>query len=239
MPKKTTGKTWPNNETWSALRRRKRLRVGDEIFTTLVVPCSKLLCPTGRLVACDPFAAMDISGNPYVKIPPGKYPVKVTLADVSEEQNGSHIREAYASLILSTTPEVERKVLTPSRKGKRKPRLRKGEFVGFPVDAGTACFVDEGALFYGMPDPRTWYEGVFENEREDCWFKRMDDPSHIRAGIANIPLPLAKDGANLILFHSGWGDGFYPVIGGYDAIGKLVAIHIDFFVISSEEDFER
>jgi Protein of unknown function (DUF4241) len=64
----------------------------------------------------------------------------------------------------------------------------------------------------------------------------MDDPAHIRAGIANLPLPLARDGENLVLFHSGWGDGVYPVVGGYDAAGKLVAVHVDLLVI--EEDAE-
>ncbi len=82
-----------------------------------------------------------------------------------------------------------------------------------------------------MPEPQTWYESLFENEREDCWFRRMDDPAHIRAGIANIPLPLATNGENLILFHSGWKDGTYPVIGSFDAADRLVAAHIDFFVV--------
>ncbi len=64
----------------------------------------------------------------------------------------------------------------------------------------------------------------------------MDNSSHIRNGIANIKLPNSKHGNNLVLFHSGWGDGFYPVIGGYDDKGNLVAIHIDFFVVSNPEE---
>jgi hypothetical protein len=43
---------------------------------------------------------------------------------------------------------------------------------------------------------------------------------------------LAKNGENLILFHSGWGDGLYPIVGSFDQTGKLLAAHIDFFVIS-------
>jgi hypothetical protein len=65
----------------------------------------------------------------------------------------------------------------------------------------------------------------------DSWFARMDDPSHIRAGIANIPLPLAAGGENIVIFHSGWGDGLYPVISGYDASDLRVRVHIDFFVV--------
>jgi hypothetical protein len=35
-----------------------------------------------------------------VEIPPGAYTVKVTIADVSDEQDGSHLREAYFSLLI-------------------------------------------------------------------------------------------------------------------------------------------
>jgi hypothetical protein len=58
----------------------------------------------------------------------------------------------------------------------------------------------------------------------------MDSPDHIRAGIANIRLPNATDDANIVICHSGWGDGFYPVVGGYDAAGSLVGVHIDLLI---------
>jgi hypothetical protein len=115
--------------------------------------------------------------------------------------------------------------------GPKRPDPKGDEFVGFGVDTGTACFVDESVIGPCMPDPQTWYESLFENERADCWFRRMDDPAHIREGIANITLPLATNGENLILFHSGWGDGHYPVIGSFDSTRRLIAAHIDFFVI--------
>ena len=31
-----------------------------------------------------------------------------------------------------------------------------------------------------------------------------------------------------------WGDGAYPVVGGYDADDRLVAVHIDFLIIEGE-----
>jgi hypothetical protein len=222
---------WPNSPSWSALAENRVVEVEGRQFTTSVVDCGILVMPTGRLATCDPFACMLKTGNPGVNIPQGKYPVKVTLADVSEEQDGSHIREAYASLILSPAQEIVRKVLAAVAVGQEAPQLEEDQYFGFPVDAGTACFVDEGALEYGMPDPMRWYEDLFDNGTSDGWFARMDDPNQIRAGIANIPLPLATDGANLILFHSGWGDGRFPVIGGYDASGQMVAVHVDCFVI--------
>jgi hypothetical protein len=110
-----------------------------------------------------------------------------------------------------------------------------GTYYGFPVDAGTACFVDQGAVEALMPDGN-WYEDLFDNGTSNSWFARMDDPRHIREGIANIPLPLATQGENIVIIHSGWGDGHYPVVGGYDTSGRLVRVHIDFLVVFEHEE---
>jgi hypothetical protein len=59
----------------------------------------------------------------------------------------------------------------------------------------------------------------------------MDAPAPLPAGYANITLPLAADGENLVLSHSGWGDGFYPVVGSWDGDGRLLAVHIDLQVV--------
>jgi len=189
------------------------------------------MLPSGRLVACDPFVRLSPVNTPFIIAPLGKFRVSVTLADVSEKQDRSHIREAYASVIFSSETEVYRKAVPLAIDGQKRPEPEGDNFVGFGVDAGTACFADESVIGPCMPDPKTWYESLFENEQADCWFRRMDDPDHIRAGIANIVLPLAKNGENLILFHSGWGDGCYPVIGSFDSSDQLIAAHIDFFVI--------
>ncbi len=29
---------------------------------------------------------------------------------------------------------------------------------------------------------------------------------------------------------SGWGDGYYAIVGGYDASDRLLAVHVDFFL---------
>jgi hypothetical protein len=175
------------------------------------------------------------TGNPEVAVPNGRFPVVVTLADVSHEQDGSHIREAYASLVLREGPEAYRKPLVPLAPGERAPVLAAEEYHGFGVDAGTACFVDAVSLQSAMPPEADWQE-LFDDGTPSCWFSRMDDPAHIRDGIANISLPLAANGENLILFHSGWGDGIYPVIAGYSAQDQLLAVHVDFLVVPLGDD---
>ena len=224
--------TWPNNPTWGALKNEVTVETKDGPRHLWTVACGELAVPSGRLVACDPFVFLSPKDTPFIIVPRGRFPVVVTLADVSEDQDRSHIREAYASVMFSSAAEAYRKCIPLATEGQERPELNGDEFVVFGVDAGTACFVDESVIGLCMPDPRTWYESLFENERADCWFRRMDDPAHIREGIANITLPLAKNGENLILFHSGWGDGHYPVVGSFDSAEGLVAAHIDFFVLN-------
>ena len=216
---------YPNDDYWKALADGAEIQTDDKAYVLSVVACGDLIMPTGLLAVCDPFAMLNLSGNPTIQVSPGKYPVKVTLADVSGLRNGSHVREAYASLILGDTQEVTRRQLP----------LMNTTYDAFGVDTGTACFVDEGALASGMPLDE-WHENLFDNGMETSWFSRMDDPTHIRGGIANILLPLAQSGENLILMHSGWGDGAYGVVGSYDKDNNLTAVHIDFNVIGSPEE---
>jgi hypothetical protein len=222
---------------WLALSDGAEVQAADgRVWRLSVVDCGELVLPKGRLIACDPFSVLDGAlDGPFVQVPPGRYPVRVTLADVSGKRNGSHVREAYVSLLLGGGPEVRRAF----------------EF-SFGVDAGTACFVDAAVVRSAMPpkepssNPDAWWdtwsevmmgaEAMSESGRpnsQDSWADRMADPDHIRVDLANILLPLGQAGENIVLAHSGWGDGAYPVISGYDAAGARVAVHIDLYVIAS------
>jgi hypothetical protein len=229
---------YPNVAFWSALKHGHRIAIGgSKSYVLSTVDCGLLSMPTGKLVACDPFAAMQKASNPSVQVPPGRYRVVVTLADVSDTHDGSHMREAYATLILDETAnEVTRRIITPSADGSPCPSEMSddGTYWGFPVDAGTACFVDDGAVITSMPS-EDWLGQVFDNGRMDSCFARMDDPAHIRAGIANIQLPNAAADENIVIVHSGWGDGHYPVVGGYDVSDRLIRVHVDFFVVFPDD----
>jgi hypothetical protein len=227
----TLNDNWPNNLSWGALRSGVSVETSDGPRHLKTVDCGDLFIPSGRLVVCDPFVFLSPTDTPFILVPKGRFPVRVTIADVSETQNGTHLREAYASVIFSDEEAFERRAIALAKDGEDRPMLVGDDFIGFGVDAGTACFVDETVVKSCMPDSSTWYEDLFENDSDDCWFRRMDDPNHIRAGIANIVLPLGINGENLVLFHSGWGDGVYPVIGSYGRDGGLVAVHIDFMVV--------
>jgi hypothetical protein len=213
----------PDLPTWRALQPGQHV-IDDEPHTIVVVACGDLALPSGRLVAADPFVTLRRE-NPYYLLPPGTYPVQVTIDETIE-------REMYLSLILAPAAEAEHKLLVPYRPGgERYPDPEEGSYYGVSVDSGTVCFVDDEAVRRGMPPHElTWLVDLFDNKSPDSWFNLMDSPDHIRAGIANILLPHDPGGANIIICHSGWGDGFFPVVGGYDAAGSLVAVHIDLLI---------
>jgi hypothetical protein len=194
---------WPNDSAWGALNEE-----WSQVFD-----CGELVLPTGRLLACDPCYLGDSRSELgcRVKIPPGKYSVKITAS-------GSTI--SYVSLILSDAVEVTRKHISCAS-GEKIEYLPDGvvaeenedKFSGFPVETGTACFVDEGTL--EGKAPFNWERVLVKNDLP------------FRAGSAT--LPWRDDNANIIIFSSGLGDGSYALVGGLDVNGNLVAMHIDFW----------
>ncbi len=195
--------------------------------TLRVAELGRLRVASGMLEASDPFVTL--GDGPVFDIEPGSYEVFVTIADVSEKQDGSHEREAYLSLLLNdgVVSSVE---AAASVRGIPEP----GEYWGVGVDAGTVAFADHEAIGECMPtesDENNWYDDVFENGTETSWFSLMDSDEPYEAGMANIVLPLAQSGENVVLSHSGWGDGFYPVVVTKDSEGRLLGIHIDLLVV--------
>jgi hypothetical protein len=195
-----------------------------------------LVLPSGRLEASDPFVSLGESL--VVTVPAGAYPVRVTVADVSDEQDGSHLREAYLSVVLAEGVVARVEGLAPAGASDADEGEPDDElFHGVVVDAGTVAFADAEAVRTLMPEG-DWYEDLFDDGKPTSWFARMDDPTHLRGGSANIVLPLASSGENVVLAHSGWGDGWYPVLGSYAADGTLLGVHIDLLVAGEQEDDE-
>ena len=190
-----------------------------QVRTLTVDDLGILKVPSGRVEASDPFVTL--GSGVVVDVPPGEYRVRVTIADVSEEQDGGHLREAYLSLILADGQPSAVELASEH---------------GVLVDAGTVAFADAVAIERCMPAAENWYEDLFDDDTEHSWFARMDDPDHLRSGCANIVMPLATAGENVILAHSGWGDGIYPLLRTLDAHGNTLGLHIDLLVVGQDED---
>lgn len=202
--------------------------------TLTVHDLGTLRVPSGRLGVTDPFVFLDDAL--VVPVPAGDYPVFLTVADVSAEQDGSHLREAYLSVVLSDTDTdtVAAAVVEPDPEEDGAEDQDAGGFYAVPVDAGTIGFVDAQAVETSMPaDPNAWYDTVFNPEDGDGWIATLTSPTPHPEGTANIVMPLAQNGENVILSAAGWGDGAYPVLETRDAAGQLTGIHVDLLVIGS------
>lgn len=199
----------------------------QEALRLTVVDLGLLKVPSGVVRVCDPFAGMAESILDF-PVGPGEYPVWVTVADVSATQDCSHLREAYLSLALGSIPPV---TVTPAEIPGRPLEPGNVWYVG--VDAGIVAFVDATAAVTCMPpDPTTWPDEVFFSDGEGGWYDQLEDPEHLRAGSANVVLPLAGGGENVVMSFSGWGDGFYRVLVTRDAGGRPVGLHIDLDVLN-------
>ena len=129
-----------------------------------VVDLGVLRVPSGRVEACDPFVTL--GDGPVFEVEPGDYPVRVTIADVSKEHDGSHEREAYLSLVLADGEPASVEAAQP---------VRGRGFVC--VDAGAVAFVDHDAVVTAMPPQDDWYD-VFDSGEPDSWFSLMDSSDH-------------------------------------------------------------
>lgn len=193
-------------------------------YTLTVHDLGELVVTSGRLEASDPFVAL--GEGLVVEVPPGRHPVRVTVADVSDEQDRSHLREAYLSLVLADGEVARVEAVVPE--GAEGPP-EAGSVYGVGVDAGTVAFADAASVAALMPDG-DWYEGLFDTGDETGWFALMDSAEHLFEGVANIALPGATAGENVVLAHSGWGDGFYPLVRTVAADGTVLGLHLDLLV---------
>lgn len=194
--------------------------------------------PTGRIIAGD---ALYTDGQPAFArtVEPDKYPVYIYMAKIDE----LHHRVAYAKIkfrpenatrhILAITEDLTEEELND---------LGEDEFYGFPVDSGIACFLDvETNPFYlsridklqekdGEAD---YYDEVLADEFSNYSGKNAFSRS---LGDWNDHKPDEASDNNVIMFSSGWGDGYYPAFWGLNENGDNVELVIDFLLSDFDEE---
>ena len=213
---------------WLALRPGPVVVDGEEHAIT-VIDCGKLAVPSGRLLVADPFASL-ARVSAWYPVEPGRYPVRLTW-------DATLRRAMYVSLVLASAPDVRRAPLIPrDPDGQKFPERAADDPYGVIADAGAVCLVDADALRRGMPrDEAAWRTVIFDPEDGDggaSWLNQLDLPTPLPSGMASIPLPL-EESTSVFLCYSGWGDGYYPILGGYDAADRLVAVHINLLLLES------
>lgn len=170
-----------------------------------VMDAGTLRMPTGRLVAKDP-AWIDDRDQPFtVTVPPGEYPVRLSVAQFAD--NPEHKRVAAANLVIRDEPaESWEMALLP---GEDRRTLMDTEYYGFGVDAGMGCFYDASATLA---------------------FARLDR-SNVLGDAITSPMSDLESGTNLIAYESGWGDGAYPTWIGRAADGEVTCFIADMLLM--------
>jgi len=170
---------------------------------------------SGQLVACDP--TWDDWGDEKAftqTVPIGEYPVRMTIAHFQEE-NAKVVNFVAIRFDADSQPVRWQMMLT---EGQDVSTLGDKNFFGYGVDGGTGCFLDyEITQLLSANESSDELLDDMLDEVLDKWWSFAD---------------VGK--GNIVVFHTGWGDGAYPVFAGYDADENLVAVVTDFMCFYEE-----
>lgn len=190
-----------------------------ERVTFRAVEAGTLTILSNRICAADPFVALGDTPPFEQAIPNGEHRVRVA---VGEFAFGGH-RIAFARVDFSKAPAVSWKMATVA--GQDLATLKADELFGYGVDAGTGSFYDpqaaDAAKALLEANPDAWQQ--WQTDGEANGGKVIGPYAFL------LSVPMGK--ANVVMFHSGWGDGFYASYFGYDAAGNVTALVTDFATV--------
>jgi len=205
---------------------------GDVTYWTRAV--GDLIAPTGRIVACDPFACADAPAFAR-EVPLGTYSVLVALARFTRNgderivaamvqlRDAAPVRWEPAAWVRdrdagSANSEIDKEGATDS-----------ASLAGaYCVDSGFGAFMDEAAI-------EALLEHIAAADDDDYLQGRLESLGPV-GGAEWFDIPLDEEtGANMLLFTAGWGDGASPSYWGYAADDGLVRLLTDFGVVDASE----
>jgi hypothetical protein len=198
----------------------------------------ELNLPTGRIIAADPF--FTDGQQPFARtVEPDKYPVFIYMAEIDEH----HHRIAYAK--IKFRPEEAKKwilAITEDLTDDELNELGEDEFYGFPVESGLAAFLDAQTneelvakideVQADKPESN-YYDEVLADE-----FREYSGKNEFSRALGdwNDHHPDKDSDNNVIMFASGWGDGYYPAYWGLNEEGDTIELVIDFLLNDFEGD---
>lgn len=179
-----------------------------------------LVLTTGRIVACDPGWVEIDDSKPLVRsVPPGSYPVILSIADFGEGLMNACARVQFA-------PGGPARWELALEEGQDPRELKGDECFGYGVDTGIGCFVDVAGL-----------DILSKDETYDRLLKAMEQQSeHYDWGQLVID---EERKLNVVAFGAGYGDGAYSTYWGLDEQDRPVCLLTDFalFLTNIETTF--
>lgn len=211
-----------------------------------VAQAGELLITSGSIVACDPYWLNAAPQEYTTKVPLGRFPVFVSIAEFASPHQQ---RVACAMLRFNVVGAVRWEMAVVA--GQEVSTLEPGQLFCYGVDAGTGCFVDVDVVTWlieqaGVRDLEQWrglpesmgnmpgigaamVDEVFDYFETEV-APRLDE-MYTAAAVAAEVILNDGTGSNLVFFSSGWGDGCYASYFGYAADGSLACLVTDFEVL--------
>ncbi|MFC0776419.1 DUF4241 domain-containing protein [Terrimonas alba] len=186
-------------------------------FRFYTVDIGSLTIVEGKIIACDPFLYNGEISFTNV-FPLGRFPVELAIAKINDDERIGFSRINFSAKspsrwTMAVTPDQDIASLQP------------GEIFGYGVDSGTGCFMDVSAA--------TRFLDFLKEDEEHS----IDITDNMEATYKNTRswLVWEKDGFNVAMFSTGWGDGFYASYIGFDSDDKICRLVSDFGLLDWEE----
>ncbi len=177
----------------------------------------KLKLVTGKIIATDPILLYDDECySEHVK--PGTYLVNIYVGKAEKRKE----QTVAAEIRISDKEPVKWEMAL--LEGESAKAFGHDEFMGYEVENGLGCFMDEKAMEI--------LDVMSEEELKDYENKVKDAVRNSDCSCADIIMD-EKGGINTIVFASGWNEGTFPTYYGFDKDNKLSRIVTDFMVIES------
>lgn len=176
-----------------------------------------LVLPSGIVMIGDPVSSDNMLTFNY-GLKPGHYPIHLITAR-PRYLGSDWERNAWETMLLTPNPVVRWEPAIPI--GHTKAELKPGYVFEWGTDGGEGGMASPEVMKLedaSLTSDTGLYEDIAGREEANGW----------RYGIGTVD---ARNGANVFLCASGFGDGGYPVLLGLDARGKPAQLLSDFAVL--------
>lgn len=215
----------------AAFRAGQTFKTDKATYKVKLVPLDTLVVPTGKLFAADPFTFARVV--PFERtIKRGRYPVIASVADIKYKPRKGYNQQRVGAVMLRIASGSPARWVNATKRGQKLSSLAPGEAFGYGVDAGTGCIADVVAA-----ESLAFLNDVeMANDNYDGWLteKVIEKLGAPTWGGQAITEP--KTGANIIAFHSGWGDGVYSSYWGLSRSGAPLCLVTDFGVYPGADE---
>lgn len=181
------------------------------------IEAGKIKLATGKIIATDPILMYDDESY-SVHVKPGEYPVFIYVGKTENRKK----QTVVAEIRFSDNDPVKWEMALLA--GESSKGFGHDEFMGYEVENGLGCFMDESVMEI--------LDVMDEEELEEYENNIRNSVRNSECSCANVVID-KKKGSNIIIFASGWNEGTFPTYYGLDSNNKLSRLVTDFMVIEA------